>query len=130
MTNELAIRILIGEVLGTTSQTNEAIEMAVKALSLLSAQSEPQWIPCNERLPEESDGTVLVCFPNEFPYSNKEPFINAKHNQRVKTASYSQFNKTWYIGNFGAISEVKPIAWMSLPAPYEAEKRENENDRR
>lgn len=81
----------------------------------------PNWIPCSERLPEGSDGTVLVCFPDEFPYSNKEPYINAKHNQRVKTASYSQFNKTWYIGDFGAIGEVRPIAWMPLPEPYKEE---------
>lgn len=33
MTNELAIRILTGDVLGTSEQTQEAIEMAVKALS-------------------------------------------------------------------------------------------------
>ena len=33
MTNELAIRILTGTVLGTTEQTQEAIKMAVKALS-------------------------------------------------------------------------------------------------
>lgn len=92
--------------------------------ALPSAQPEPQWIPCSERLPEESDGTVLVCFPDEFPYSNKEPYINAKHNQRVKTAYYSQFNKTWYIGDFGAIGEVRPIAWLPLPEPY-AERRES-----
>lgn len=33
MTNDLAIRILTGDVLGTTEQTHEAVEMAVKALS-------------------------------------------------------------------------------------------------
>lgn len=33
MTNELAIRILTGDVLGTTEQTHEAVKMAVKALS-------------------------------------------------------------------------------------------------
>lgn len=38
MTNELAIRILTGDVLGTSEQTHEAIKMAVKALSLPSAQ--------------------------------------------------------------------------------------------
>ena len=68
------------------------------------------WIKCSERLPEESDGTVLVCFPDEFPYSNKEPYVNAKHNQRVRIASYSQFSNTWYIGDFCAIGEVRPIA--------------------
>ena len=33
MTNELAIRILTGDVLGTSEQTQEAVTMAVKALS-------------------------------------------------------------------------------------------------
>lgn len=37
MTNELAIRILTGDVLGTSEQTHEAIKMAVKALSQLDA---------------------------------------------------------------------------------------------
>jgi len=40
MTNELAIRILTGDVLGTASQTSEAIKTAVKALSMPSAQPE------------------------------------------------------------------------------------------
>lgn len=33
MTNDLAIRILNGDILGTTEQTHEAVAMAVKALS-------------------------------------------------------------------------------------------------
>lgn len=33
MTNDLAIRILKGDVLGTTDQTHEAVAMAIKALS-------------------------------------------------------------------------------------------------
>ena len=32
MTTELAIKIISGDVLGTTEQTNEAIAMAIKAL--------------------------------------------------------------------------------------------------
>ena len=35
MTNDLAIRILTGDILGTTEQTREAVAMAVKALSAL-----------------------------------------------------------------------------------------------
>ena len=42
MTNELAIRILTGDVLGTTEQTQEAVIMAVKALSL------PEIIRCKD----------------------------------------------------------------------------------
>ena len=89
----------------------------------LEPVEENQWIKCSERLPEESDGTVLVCFPDEFPYSNKEPYVNAKHNRRVRTASYSQFNNTWYIGDFCAIGEVRPIAWMPLPEPPKEENK-------
>lgn len=33
MTNDLAIRILNGDILGTAEQTHEAVAMAVKALS-------------------------------------------------------------------------------------------------
>ncbi len=52
MTNDLAIRILSGDVLGTTEQTHEAVSMAVKALSALPA-SQPErlkghWIPIDE----------------------------------------------------------------------------------
>ena len=35
MTNDIAIKILTGDVLGTTEQTHEAVAMAVKALSAL-----------------------------------------------------------------------------------------------
>ena len=45
MTNELAIRILTGSVLGTEEQTQEAVTMAVKALSMPSAQPKKgKWI--------------------------------------------------------------------------------------
>lgn len=38
MTKELAIRVLTGDVLGTTEQTQEAVKIAVEALSEPSAQ--------------------------------------------------------------------------------------------
>ena len=41
MTNNLAIKILTGDVLGTSEQTHEAIKMAVKALSL---ERKGRWI--------------------------------------------------------------------------------------
>lgn len=45
MTNDLAIRIITGDVLGTSEQTQEAITMAVKALSMPSAQPKTgHWI--------------------------------------------------------------------------------------
>lgn len=54
MTNELATRILTGDVLGTSEQTHEAIKMAVKALSLPSA--EPEIIHCRDCEFTDGDG--------------------------------------------------------------------------
>ena len=53
------------------------------------------WISVEDRLPEDGDGTVLVCFPDIEPYNLKEHFVNAKHDTRVKTAVYSEYSGTW-----------------------------------
>ena len=79
-----------------------------------------KWIPVSEAMPEESDGTVLVCMPNKFPYSEKEPFVNAKHNRQVETATYSQYSDTWHYTN-GGVKSTRPIAWMPLPEPWKGE---------
>ena len=84
-------------------------------------EAEPRWIPVTERLPEESDGTVLVCMPNIWPYNYKEPFINAKHNCQVRTATHSEHSGNWYYSD-GAVGDVEPIAWMPLPEPYQEAK--------
>lgn len=41
------------------------------------------WISVKDRLPTESDGTVLICYPNQAPYNLMEPHINAKHDRRM-----------------------------------------------
>lgn len=79
------------------------------------------WISVKERLPEESDGTVLVCFPDVSPYNLKEPFTNAKHGRRIETAHYSQFSKTWYIGDMCGVGGEDPIYWKPLPEPPKEE---------
>lgn len=81
-----------------------------------------RWIPVTERLPEESDGTVLVCFPDIKPYNLKEPFVNAKHDRRVCTGTYSQHSKCWYIGEMNAVGGDDPVFWMPLPEPPKEEK--------
>ena len=46
MTNDLAIRILNGDILGTTEQTHEAVAMAVKALSALPSADAIEVVRC------------------------------------------------------------------------------------
>jgi len=103
--------------LGNAMECNRlytALEEAYKS----TAQPEQKWIPVTDRLPEEADGTVLVCMPDEPPYNEREPFIDSKHNRQVEVATYSQYSDTWYFA-IGAVSSTRPIAWMPLPKPYE-----------
>ena len=55
-----------------------------------------QWISVKERTLTEADGTVWVCLADVFPYNEKEPYIDAKHDRRITEAFYSQFSKRWY----------------------------------
>lgn len=48
MTNDLAIRILSGDILGTTEQTHEAVAMAVKALSALPSADAVEVVRCKD----------------------------------------------------------------------------------
>lgn len=89
--------------------------------------AEQKWIPVSEAMPEEADGTVLVCMPNKFPYNEKEPFVNAKHNRQVETATYSQYSDTWHYTD-GGVKSTRPIAWMPLPMPWRGEEDEERLD--
>ena len=75
----------------------------------------PEWIPVTERTPTESDGTVLVCHADIFPYNEKEPFVDAKHNRRVTVGSHSEHTNTWHCAMGGTLYDV--THWMPLPEP-------------
>ena len=87
-------------------------------------QPEPQWILCDERMPEEHEwlgtkkfGTtisdeVYVTFENE----KGERFCQHMKFQNGKLSSYDQSHiDTWFKGS-------KPIAWMPLPEAYKQNK--------
>ena len=89
--------------------------------NLPTIQPEPQWILCDERMPEEHEwigtkkfGTtisdeVYVTFENE----KGERFCQHLSFQNGELSRYDQFHMdTWYKGS-------KPIAWMPLPKPFE-----------
>ena len=77
-----------------------------------------QQISVEDRLPTESDGTVLVCMPDLWPYNNKEPYVNAKHDCRVRVGHYSEHSNEWTyeLGMKGR--GYLPTHWMPLPDPY------------
>lgn len=102
------------------------------ALALIRQQQErineleagQQWISVKDRLPTESNGTVLICYPNKAPFNLMEPYINAKHDCRVATGCYSQHSHTWYHGDMRGVGGADPIAWMPLPEPPKEEEHD------
>lgn len=73
---------------------------------LPSAQSEQRWIPCSERLPETS-GSYLVSGMWE------------SGRVAVGDCEYSSYD-----GYFNTAWNFDVLAWMPLPKPYEAERKE------
>ena len=71
-------------------------------------EPEPQWIPCSERLPEESGTYICTC--------------NDGANIRVSFFKYQKRMKCWDMTGARAYWQV--LAWMPLPEPYKAERRE------
>ena len=79
-----------------------------------------EWISVKDRTPTESDGTVWVCLADAFPYNEKEPYIDAKHDRRITEAFYSQFSKRWH--KDGAVFPDGVVThWMEKPQPPKGE---------
>ena len=80
---------------------------------LPSAQPEPQWIPCSERLPEDVEigeeyPTVIFC---------------TKDNVYVGFYEYYLGGRWWAAEDY---TVDKVIAWMPLPEPYQENKDERD----
>jgi hypothetical protein len=79
-----------------------------------------EWISVKDRTPTEADGTVCVCLADVFPYNEKEPYIDAKHDRRITEAFYSEFSKRWY--KDGAVLLDGAVThWMEKPKPPKGE---------
>ena len=85
-----------------------------KIFNLIDAQptidAEPQWIPCSERLPDRI-GRYLV-------YSTTIPVW--KHHILNYDPEYDQW---FWDGLRSEECDIKVLAWMPLPEPYEGDKK-------
>lgn len=82
----------------------EAGEMAIKAL-----ETETQWIPCSERLPEEERKEYWIC--TDTGYQCECRWTNVNHFWTNLTTSWH-----WHIMDIPQYTKV--VAWMPLPEPY------------
>ena len=79
-----------------------------------------EWISVKDRTPKEADGTVWICLADVFPYNEKEPYIDAKHDRRITESFYSQFSKRWY--KDGAVFPDGVVThWMEKAQPPKGE---------
>ena len=94
--------------MGTVKWSEDVIYFATAErvlAELPSAQPEPQWIPCSERLPEDVEigeeyPTVIFC---------------TKDNVYVGFYEYYLGGRWWAAEDY---TVDKVIAWMPLPEPY------------
>ena len=91
---------------GVEIYSDEAVPVEyLKALP--SAQSEQIWIPCSERLPEESGYYIITAHDGV--------------GHRTTFVKYQKKAKSWDLT--GARSYWRVIAWMPLPEPYQGKER-------
>ena len=84
---------------------NDAIDAIIE--SAPSIDAEPQWIPCSERLPEEG----------------KEVLISSDSGLYIAELEILEGNVYWNETiEYRSVKRVS--AWMPLPEPYEAERKE------
>lgn len=104
----------------STIEVEEALNMAINALA------EQRWIPVTERMPEEHEWLGTKRFGTTISDDVYVTFENPKGERFCKHLSFqsgklSGFDQStidaFYKGS-------KPIAWMPLPEPYQAERRE------
>ena len=81
-------------------------------LTIPSADRPQEWIPCSERLPEESGMYFCTCNDG---YDNRTTFV--KYQKRFSKWDLTGTRSYWGV-----------IAWMPLPEPYDGSKNENNSN--
>jgi transcriptional regulator with XRE-family HTH domain len=97
------------DVLGVTCDYLIGLSDDPKKTSRSTVQQERKtgrWIPVSERFPEEGEEVLVYLFDGQSPY-----------------LAWIQ-DGLWRTEDFEIDADNEPVAWMPLPEPYQAERRE------
>lgn len=87
----------------------------------------PDWIPCEERLPEEDKMVIVCCFGNNMimpnPGESLEDLIKRARNEIVTVTMGFIGSDVWYCADWCPMI-VTPTYWMPLPEPPEVSEDE------
>ena len=97
---------------------------------LPSAQPEPRWIPCSERLPEERDWYLGIFKEPDTGWINPIPFIC---DYLLGTKTKATTKEGWILKGHTDREEyidyyfnLECVAWMPLPEPYKGGEQDAE----
>ena len=123
MTREEAIKVIDGrfEIMDycESARLEEALDLAVESLK----QSQPHWIPCSERLPEEKDAGILKKLGTEKRSEYVIATVEVKDERMTVTAC--TYDGKWDWNMKYAFPDFKVVAWMPLPTPYQPKEDES-----
>lgn len=130
MTPEEAIKVIEGrfEIMDycESARLEEALDLAIESLK----QSQPQWIPCSERLPSKEEckewidnnldgiGYLYPCLVTRYSSINPD---RTKNNPYV---AKHYFDGEDFLNAGEEVCSEYIIAWMPLPEPYNPESEE------
>lgn len=99
------------------NRPTERDSLIVATRNAFSALSEPHWIPCSERLPEEKDAGILKKLGTNKRSDYVIATVEVKGERMVVTACTYDGKWNWRMKY--AFPDFKVIAWMPLPEPYQ-----------
>ena len=98
------------------NRPTERDSLIVATRNAFSALSEPHWIPCSERLPEEKDAGIL----KKLGTSKRSEYVLATVEVKGErmTVTACTYDGKWNWNMKYAFPDYKIVAWRPLPEPY------------